>query len=65
VLKLGTDKGITGWGCAAPDLEAKGETPESIIQNIENVAIGLLKRESLFQMARITHQLKQLFIVVV
>ncbi|MCJ7801493.1 MAG: dipeptide epimerase [Candidatus Marinimicrobia bacterium] len=60
ILKLITDKGITGWGCAAPDLEVTGETPENVIHNIENVIIGLLKNQSPFQLARITHQLKQL-----
>lgn len=60
ILKLKTDKGITGWGCAAPDREVTGETPENVILNIENVIIGLLKNQSPFQVARITHQLKQL-----
>jgi len=60
VLKLTTDKGITGWGCAAPDLEVTGETPEDVIDNIEKIIIGLLKGQSPFQIALITHQLKQL-----
>ena len=34
ILKLSTDKGITGWGCAAPDLEVTGETPEDVTNNI-------------------------------
>ena len=60
ILKLVTDKGITGWGCAAPDKEVTGETPEEVISNIEKVIIGLLKEQSPFQIARITHLLKQL-----
>lgn len=60
ILKISTDKGITGWGCAAPDAEVTGETPEDVIHHIENVVVGLLKGQSPFQIARITHQLKQL-----
>lgn len=60
ILKLTTDKGITGWGCSAPDIEVTGETPEDVINNIETVIIGLLKNQSPFQIARFTHQLKQI-----
>jgi L-Ala-D/L-Glu epimerase len=60
ILKLDTGTGITGWGCAAPDKEVTGETPEDVISNIENVVIGLLKEQSPFQIARITHLIKQL-----
>lgn len=59
ILKLTTDKGLTGWGCAAPDPEVTGETPEDVIYNIENVVIDLLKNQSPFQIARFTHQLKK------
>ncbi len=60
ILKLNTDSGLTGWGCAAPDLEVTGETPGEVTRNIENHVTGLLRNESPFQVARITHQLKQL-----
>jgi L-Ala-D/L-Glu epimerase len=60
ILKLTTDKGITGWGCAAPDKEVTGETPEEVISNVENIVTGLLKNQSPFQIARFTHELKQL-----
>ncbi len=59
ILKISTDKGITGWGCAAPDIEVTGETPEDVINHIESTIIGLLKGQSPFQIARITHLLKQ------
>jgi L-alanine-DL-glutamate epimerase-like enolase superfamily enzyme len=60
ILKLTTDMGITGWGCAAPDLEVTGETPEDVIHYIETYIIGLLKNQSPFQIALITHQIKQM-----
>ena len=60
ILKINTDKGITGWGCAAPDIEVTKEKPEDVIHNIENVVDDLLKNQSPFQIARITHELRQL-----
>ena len=58
ILKLTTDTGLTGWGCAAPDPEVTGETAEDVIQNIESTVIGLLKNQSPFQITRINHELK-------
>jgi len=60
ILKLTTDKGITGWGCAAPDKNVTGETAEEVINNFNSVIIGLLNNQSPFQIARINHSLKQL-----
>ncbi len=59
ILKLITDKGITGWGCAAPDLTVTGETPEDVITSIETVIRDMLKGQTPFGIARITHDLKQ------
>ena len=36
-LRLETDKAIVGFGCAAPDLQITGETPESVLQAVNNV----------------------------
>jgi len=60
ILKLSTDKGITGWGCAAPDKEVTGETAEEVIANVEQVVVELLLGQSPFQIARFTHRLKTL-----
>ena len=60
ILKLNTDKGLTGWGCAAPDLEITNETPEDVINNIENYVTGILKNQFPFHIDRINHQLMQL-----
>ena len=59
ILKLNTDKGITGWGCAAPDLEVTRESPEDVIHNIDTIITGLLQHQSPFQIARVVQQLKQ------
>ena len=60
ILKLDTGTGLTGWGCAAPDKEVTGETPEDVIGHIEKVVIGLLKEQSPFQIAKFTDLIKQL-----
>ncbi|MGV8814381.1 MAG: mandelate racemase/muconate lactonizing enzyme family protein [Gelidibacter sp.] len=58
ILKLTTDTGLTGWGCAAPDLEVTGEVAEDVINNIDTVIVNLLKNQSPFHIAQYTHQLK-------
>ena len=60
ILKLVTDTGLTGWGCAAPDLAVTGETPEDVMHSIDSVIKDMLKGRSPFRIARITHELKQL-----
>lgn len=41
-LRLETDTGIIGWGCAAPDLAVTGETGETVLANYHDVlASGL------------------------
>ncbi|MEZ5024888.1 MAG: hypothetical protein R2728_16825 [Chitinophagales bacterium] len=49
ILKLITDTGLIGWGCAAPDLEVTGETPEMVIENIKTIVDDLLINESHFK----------------
>lgn len=36
-LRIETGDGTIGWGCAAPDLEVTGETPESVERGFEQV----------------------------
>ena len=59
VLKLTTDMGITGWGCASPDLSVTGETAEDVITAVKTVITGMLEGENPFQIAKITHDLKK------
>ena len=42
-LRIETDKGITGFGCAAPDKNITGETPDSVIAVIEDKLAPLLQ----------------------
>jgi len=59
ILKVGTDTGITGWGCAAPDIAVTGERPEDVIRAIDTVIKDRLKGHNPFRIARITHDLKK------
>jgi L-alanine-DL-glutamate epimerase-like enolase superfamily enzyme len=59
ILKLITDTGNIGWGCAAPDLTVTGETPEDVIRSIDTVIRDLLKGRNPFHIARITNDLKK------
>ncbi len=42
ILKVITDQGLTGYGCAAPDLEITGETPEDVLAQLRGPIQGLL-----------------------
>jgi len=42
-LKVETSTGITGFGCAAPDFEVTGETPESVTNDFKNFIEPKLK----------------------
>ena len=59
ILKVITDTGITGWGCAAPDITVTGEGPEDVIRAIDTVIKDRLKGRNPFRIARITHDLKK------
>lgn len=60
ILKVTTDSGLTGWGCAAPDKEVTGETPEAVIQSITEIIEPGLIGESPFQVAWFNHEFRQL-----
>lgn len=58
ILKITTNTGLTGWGCAAPDQEITQESADDVIQNIENYIIPLLKGQDPFQITRFHSELK-------
>ena len=42
-LRLETNGTITGYGCAAPDLEVTGETPEGVLRAVEEIVAPTIK----------------------
>ena len=56
-LKLETNTGIVGFGCAAPDLPVTGETPESVMNAVNTVIEPQLKG---VDPLRLTYQLSKL-----
>jgi L-alanine-DL-glutamate epimerase-like enolase superfamily enzyme len=42
-LRIETDKGIKGFGCAAPDLQITGEKPEGVLQSLRDIIPPFLK----------------------
>ena len=43
-LRIKTDKGFVGCGCAAPDAHVTGETPETVLQICRDVIEPALQR---------------------
>lgn len=44
-LRMETDRGPTGYGCSAPDEAVTGETPDSVLATINEVAVPALTGE--------------------
>jgi len=42
-LCITTDKRIRGFGCAAPDLQITGETPEGVLKSLKDIVSPLIK----------------------
>jgi L-alanine-DL-glutamate epimerase-like enolase superfamily enzyme len=42
-LRIETDRGLIGLGCAAPDKAITGETPDGVLQDLRNVAEPAIK----------------------
>jgi len=58
-MRIETDKGIMGYGCAAPDLEVTGETPEAVLQSWKDVVEPLLLNSDPLRIARINEKLSE------
>ncbi|MCB0568254.1 MAG: dipeptide epimerase [Phaeodactylibacter sp.] len=52
-LKAETDNGLTGWGCAAPDLAVTQETPEMVVAAFNNIIEPFLLGADPFQYTRL------------
>lgn len=59
ILRVSTDDGITGWGCAAPDLAITGETAEEVAESADGVIRDMLTGACPFRLARIMADLKE------
>jgi len=57
-LKIISDTGLIGYGCATPDLEITHETAQDVVRSIERDLKPLLLGELPFQRARFNHLLK-------
>jgi L-alanine-DL-glutamate epimerase-like enolase superfamily enzyme len=60
-IRVETDKGITGCGCAAPDEAVTGETPESVMETIGHVYEPMLKGADPLRTARLIEMVKSAF----
>lgn len=62
-LRVETDSGLVGFGCAAPDLAVTGETPEGVLAAVENtVRPGFLGEDPLrrsFLLERLKENLRE------
>ena len=57
-VRMETDTGVSGYGCAAPDEEVTGETSETVMQAITNVVEPLITGMEPFRHAKIMALLK-------
>jgi L-alanine-DL-glutamate epimerase-like enolase superfamily enzyme len=58
-LRIETTKGVTGYGCAAPDLEVTGETPDSVLRVSEEFVEPGLKGSDPLRLTMLLERLKQ------
>jgi L-alanine-DL-glutamate epimerase-like enolase superfamily enzyme len=56
-LRIETHNGINGFGCAAPDKQVTGETPETVIKICDDVIRPVLKRSDPLRVAVIIEKL--------
>jgi L-alanine-DL-glutamate epimerase-like enolase superfamily enzyme len=58
-LRLETDRGIAGYGCAAPDFHVTGETPENVLDSLNQTAAPLLAGADPLRPALLLDKLKK------
>jgi L-alanine-DL-glutamate epimerase-like enolase superfamily enzyme len=59
-LRVETDRGITGCGCAAPDREVTGETARGVLKSLEEIAEPAIKGSDPLRSALLLERLKPL-----
>lgn len=58
-LRLDTDVGLSGYGCAAPDQAVTGETPDGALRDLRDTAIPLLAGGEPLRYARLIENLAE------
>jgi L-alanine-DL-glutamate epimerase-like enolase superfamily enzyme len=58
-LRIETNRGIVGYGCAAPDKHITEETPESVLDSINNVVIQAIKDSDPLRLAMLLQRIKR------
>lgn len=59
-LRIETNQGIIGYGCAAPDEQVTGETAESVLQSLNDVIIPAIKGSDPLRLTMILERLKSM-----
>ena len=57
-LRVETDRGIIGYGCAAPDKEITGETAQSVLTSVTDIVAPTINGCDPLRLARLIEQLK-------
>lgn len=57
-LRLTTDEGTTGFGCAAPDEQVTGESPQSVLQRLQDVVEPAVRGTDPFRSAMLLELLR-------
>lgn len=57
-VRIETSDGINGFGCAAPDENTTGETPETVLDRINNEAYPLIKGSDVLRVAMLIEKLR-------
>ena len=59
-IRVETNRGISGFGCAAPDLQVTGETPQSVLDACDTAIPEVLNGSDPLRMAKHMARLKEL-----
>lgn len=57
-LRVDTDAGVTGYGCAAPDLHVTGETPDGVLKAFDDVLRPALQGADPLRIALLLAEIK-------
>ncbi len=57
-LRIETSSGITGYGCAAPDLQVTGETHKDVLRTFQEIILPYIKGSDPHRIAFLLHRLQ-------